>query len=96
MNTNVQSTYTVKLEVPFSSKRLAEIAYHVLRVDKEPKRSGVTKKLSFNENLLQLEFNGGIKQVRVAVNGFFDKLYLMNQTIEFAGPPKSDSYSFFS
>lgn len=39
--------------MPFPSPRLAEIAYHVLRVDPEPKRSGVTKELVVKNNTLE-------------------------------------------
>jgi len=42
------------LSVPFPSSREAEIAYQVLRVDKEPLRSEVTKKLTLNDNLLEM------------------------------------------
>lgn len=41
------------MEVPFPSARLAEIAYHVLRVDVEPKRSGVSKILTVKNNTLE-------------------------------------------
>lgn len=41
------------VEVPFPSARLAEIAYHVLRVDGEPKRSGVSKELIVKNNILE-------------------------------------------
>lgn len=40
------------LEIPLPTKRLAEIAYDVLKVDIEPKRSLVTKVLSVYENFL--------------------------------------------
>lgn len=40
--------------MPFPSAREAEIAYQVLRVDKEPSRGGVTKKLTLNNNLLEV------------------------------------------
>lgn len=44
---------TRNIEVPFPSARLAEVAYHVLRVDGEPKRSGVTKQLALKDNVLE-------------------------------------------
>lgn len=43
----------VNVEIPFPSKRAAEIAYDVLRVDPEPKRNGVRKNLEINENILK-------------------------------------------
>lgn len=39
--------------MPFPSARLAEIAYQVLRVDAEPKRSGVTKELQVKNTILE-------------------------------------------
>jgi hypothetical protein len=44
----------IDIEIPFPTKRLAEIAYHVLRVDTEPKRSGVKKEISFDDNILKV------------------------------------------
>lgn len=40
------------VEIPFPTNRLAEISYHVLRVDSEPKRSGVQKELKLKDNVL--------------------------------------------
>lgn len=42
------------LSIPFPSKREAEIAYQVLIVDKEPSRGSITKKLTLDNNLLQM------------------------------------------
>jgi hypothetical protein len=44
----------VNVTIPFSTKRAAEIAYDVLRVDPEPKRGEVKKKLEINENILKV------------------------------------------
>lgn len=41
------------LSVPFPSGREAEVAYQVLRVDKEPSRGEVTKQLKLNNNILE-------------------------------------------
>lgn len=35
------------------------------------------------------------RQLRVAVNGFLEKLDLISQTIEAFGPPVSDSYDHY-
>ena len=40
-------------EAIFSNKRLAEIAYHVLCVDKEPLRGQVEKHLHVSDNVLK-------------------------------------------
>ncbi|XP_018570277.1 uncharacterized protein LOC108910214 [Anoplophora glabripennis] len=86
----------INIEIPFQSNRIAEIAYDVLRVDKEPKRSGVTKNLSVKENILAVKFSTSLaRQLRVAVNGFFEKLDLISETIEAFGPPVSNSYSHY-
>lgn len=42
------------LSVPFLTAREAEVVYQVLRVDKEPARSGVTKKLILNNNIVEV------------------------------------------
>lgn len=43
----------VSIEVPFPTNRAAEIAYDVLRVDAEPKKGGVKKKLEVTGNILK-------------------------------------------
>lgn len=42
------------IKIPFPSKRQAEIAYDVLRIDAEPKRSAVRKTLELEENILKV------------------------------------------
>lgn len=44
----------VTIAIPFPSKRAAQIAYDVLRIDEEPKRSKVNKTLSLDENILKV------------------------------------------
>lgn len=44
----------VNIDLEFPSKRSAQIAYDVLRVDKEPKRNHVKKEFSLNENNLSV------------------------------------------
>jgi tRNA threonylcarbamoyladenosine modification (KEOPS) complex Pcc1 subunit len=84
------------IEIPFPTKRLAEIAYHVLRVDTEPKRSGVKKEISFDDNILKVQFSAQLaRQLRVAINGFFENINLIAETIEFVGEPVSSEYSHF-
>jgi len=43
-----------ELSVSFPSAREAEIVYQVLRVDEEPPRSDATKKLTLNNNILEV------------------------------------------
>lgn len=85
----------VKISVPFPSSREADIAYQVLKVDSEPKRSGVKKILSVDNNILQANFIGTeAKKVRVGLTSFFDNLTLVSETIKQFGPPEP-SYSYY-
>ncbi|XP_017776879.1 PREDICTED: uncharacterized protein LOC108562893 [Nicrophorus vespilloides] len=86
----------VKLEIPFPTNRLAQIVYDVLKVDQEPKRSGVKKELSVSENILKVKFVSSLaRQSRVAVNSFFESLNLIVETIDFIGEPTSEEYTHF-
>lgn len=40
------------IEVPFIKSRIADVVYHTLRVDTEPKRGGTTKTLAVEGNKL--------------------------------------------
>lgn len=44
--------FSREIKVPFQSNRDAEIAYNVLRIDSEPKRSAVTKLIDLKESNL--------------------------------------------
>lgn len=91
-----ENIYKINIELPFDSQRIAEVAYDVLRVDREPKRSGVSKILYLNDNILHAEFSASLaRQLRVAVNGFLDKVDLITETIEKFGEPVSDSYNYY-
>jgi len=86
----------VEVEIPFPTNRLAEIAYHVLRVDQEPKRSRITKVVWFEDNLLKVVFTGkDPKHLRVATNGFFDNVHLISETDHALGPPLTEKYNHF-
>lgn len=72
-----------QLEIPFSCARHAEIVYNSLRVDAEPKRSGMTKSLKVSENILTVNFEcTEARTMRVSVNTFLDLLILVTQTID--------------
>ncbi|XP_029668557.1 EKC/KEOPS complex subunit LAGE3 [Formica exsecta] len=89
------SDLKVDLSVPFPSAREAEVAYQVLRVDEEPPRSGVTKKLVLKNNILEVSFSGKeARKVRVGLGAFFDSLLLVTETIQQFGPPES-TYSHY-
>ncbi|XP_018405070.1 PREDICTED: uncharacterized protein LOC108781565 [Cyphomyrmex costatus] len=83
------SDLRIELSVPFPSAREAEVVYQVLRVDKEPPRSRITKNLTLNNNILEVSFSGKeARKVRVALTSFFDSLLLVTETIEKFGPPE--------
>lgn len=44
----------VVISIPFPTNRAAQIAYDVLRIDVEPKRSQVKKALSLENNILNV------------------------------------------
>ncbi len=73
----------LNLEVPFNSEKHAEIAWNSLRVDPEPKRSGMTKELSVDGNVLKVRFSCiEARTLRVSVNTFFDLLNLVVKTMD--------------
>ncbi|XP_046396140.1 EKC/KEOPS complex subunit LAGE3 [Ischnura elegans] len=85
--------FKVCLNIPFPTVREAAIAYDVLRVDAEPRRSGVSKKLVLDRNIFKVEFAAEeARQVRVAVHSFMEFLILVSQTMDQFGPPRSDTY----
>ncbi|XP_076256846.1 threonyl-carbamoyl synthesis 6 isoform X1 [Rhynchophorus ferrugineus] len=89
----------IDLELPFGSKRIAEIVFDVLRVDEEPRRSGVCKKLTLEDTLIKVfyrNFSASLtRQLRTALNNFFEKVDLITETIEVIGLPKTESYSYY-
>ncbi|XP_065082246.1 EKC/KEOPS complex subunit Lage3 [Ochlerotatus camptorhynchus] len=90
------SNIVVTLSVPFPSRREAEIAFNVLRIDTEPKRSFIEKSFKLIDNQLLVEFNGQqAKNVRVGVTSFFDSLILCCETLDLFGPAVSDEYGHY-
>lgn len=84
------------LKIPFPTRREAEIAYDVLRVDSEPKRSFIGKSFKLEDNQLLVEFRGEpAKTIRVGVGSFFDALILCCETIEQFGPATSEQYAHY-
>lgn len=91
-----EEQFKIEIQIPLQSKRIAEVMYDVLRVDKEPKRSKVTKLLVVQDNILVANFSAPLAhQLRVAVNGFFEKIDLVSGTIELLGLPVSEKYSHY-
>ncbi|KAG5673557.1 hypothetical protein PVAND_003596 [Polypedilum vanderplanki] len=86
----------VSLVIPFPTKRAAQIAYDVLRIDPEPKRNHIKKHYELNENNLKVEFIGDIaKNVRVALTNFYESIILCVETQKQFGPPVSEEYSHY-
>ncbi|KAH0549323.1 uncharacterized protein LOC123261040 [Cotesia glomerata] len=75
--------FSIKLSIPFPTARDAEIAYQVLRVDSEPKRSCVSKTLTVDNQILNVNFTGKeIRKIRVGLTSFFDSLTLVTETLK--------------
>ncbi|XP_012257780.2 uncharacterized protein LOC105687043 isoform X2 [Athalia rosae] len=86
---------SVSVSVPFPTAREADVAYQVLRVDSEPKRSGVVKILSIEENRLNVQFTGTeARKVRVGLTSFFENLILVVETMKEFGPPVPE-YTYY-
>ncbi|KAL1439102.1 hypothetical protein MTO96_047559 [Rhipicephalus appendiculatus] len=84
---NSQADLSARVSVPFPSDRDAEIVYNSLRIDSDPKRSGCSKKLGLEGNVLTVHFTAKEpKQLRVGVNSFFDFLLLAINTVHRFGP----------
>ncbi len=74
--------HNCELTVPFILARDAEVAYTSMVVDPEPKRSGVTKTLRVEANILTVSFTANeARMLRVAVGAFLDLLILVVETI---------------
>ncbi|KAL2751294.1 Phosphatidylinositol N-acetylglucosaminyltransferase subunit P [Vespula maculifrons] len=81
--------FKVEFSIPFATAREADVVYQVLRVDKEPPRSGVSKNIEQKDNLLQISFfSTEIRKLRVGITSFFDSLTLITETIKQFGPPE--------
>ncbi|XP_035723704.1 EKC/KEOPS complex subunit LAGE3-like isoform X1 [Vespa mandarinia] len=82
--------YKVEFSIAFATTREADVVYQVLRVDKEPPRSGVIKKIEQKDNQLQISFSSTeVRKLRVGITSFFDSLTLVTETIQQFGPPES-------
>lgn len=78
----------------FANERLASIAFQVLAVDREPKRSRVTKDITFSGNAIDVKFSAPtVKSLRTSMNGFLDYLILCQDTIKRFDPSSNNSAS---
>lgn len=86
---------SMKLSVPFASKREAEIAHDVLKVDAEPPRGGVQKSLQLRDDHLLVTFEASeARFLRVGVNSFLEHLILITETLNEFGLPRSTKYGY--
>lgn len=84
------------ITVPFPSIREADIAYQVLRVDPEPKRSGVKKNIQLEGNILKICLCASkASELRVSVTSLMENLILLTETMVQFGPPRSEEYSHY-
>ena len=78
----------MKLDIPFATAREAEIAFDALRVEVEPARSRVKRRLELSGAVLTANFVAdSARSLRVSVNGFLEHVVLVTQTLSQFGPP---------
>lgn len=71
------------IQIPFSTERLASIAFQVLSADREPKRGGVKKDLKLSGKILEVQFFAPTtRTLRTSMGGFLDYLILCQDTIK--------------
>uniref|UniRef100_A0A1D6UNL6 L antigen family member 3 n=1 Tax=Glossina morsitans morsitans TaxID=37546 RepID=A0A1D6UNL6_GLOMM len=82
-NEKVAKDTEATLIIPFASERHAEIAYRVLNVDQEPRRNFVQKDIRLIGDSIEVIFKAGqVKNIRTAINSFFEALLLCTDTIK--------------
>ncbi|KAI8984611.1 CTAG/Pcc1 family [Mycotypha africana] len=71
------------IEIPFKDERLASIAQRVMNVDQELKTDQVHRVITYQGNILQIQFECyNTKMLRVAVNSFLEYLTMVTRTME--------------
>jgi len=76
------------MSIPFPSAKEASIVYDALRVEVEPARSKVTRRLETDGSILKAHFTAQeAKSLRVGVNSFLEHVILSTETIRQFGPP---------
>jgi hydroxymethylpyrimidine pyrophosphatase-like HAD family hydrolase len=75
--------HVAQVRIHFETSVASEIAYKVLRVDREPDRSSATRMLSLEGNYLNADFScSSTKFLQKSVQNFFDMCNLTRQTME--------------
>ncbi|KAM3874229.1 L antigen family member 3-like [Diretmus argenteus] len=76
------------LDVPFPSSREASIALQSLSPDREPRKGGISKRLTVSGSTLSVKWTADEARIlRVSVGSFLDHLSLVVETMEMFGPP---------
>ncbi|XP_030625972.1 L antigen family member 3-like [Chanos chanos] len=87
-NNHTEQKLEFSLEVPLPSAREAHIALQSLSPDREPRKGGITKKLSASGNMLSAHWTADEARIlRVSVGSFLDHLSLVLETMDAFGPP---------
>uniref|UniRef100_A0A3B5MBY4 L antigen family member 3 n=1 Tax=Xiphophorus couchianus TaxID=32473 RepID=A0A3B5MBY4_9TELE len=82
------SSSSTILDIPFPSSREATVALRSLSPDREPRRGGISKRLSVSGSTLSVRWSADEARIlRVSVNSFLDHLSLVVETMELFGPP---------
>lgn len=78
------SSYTIKLSIPLPTPRFAEIFKQALEVDKEVKRSVISKEFKVvDDTIVAVTFTStDLKILRVSVNSFLGLSKLVINTME--------------
>ena len=74
--------FEMEVSVPFPSEREAEVAHNSLRVETEPGRARVTRRLTLQGATLTAAFTAQeLRHLRVSVGSFFEHVVLIAETI---------------
>ena len=72
-----------ELSIPFANANYAQIAFNSLKVDKEPRKDLIKKKLSVDDKHLKVSWSAKEARIlRVSIQSFFDHLSLVLKTID--------------
>ncbi|XP_072285419.1 EKC/KEOPS complex subunit LAGE3 [Pyxicephalus adspersus] len=81
-----------QLDVPFPCSTEAQIAHNSLSPDAEPRKGGVSRTLSVQDNVLSVHWQADEARIlRVSVGSFLEHLSLVVRTMDRFGPALSDS-----
>ncbi|XP_034048107.1 EKC/KEOPS complex subunit Lage3 isoform X2 [Thalassophryne amazonica] len=73
------------VDIPFPSAREASVALKSLSPDEEPRRGGISKRLTVCDNILRWSA-AEARTLRVSVSSFLDHLALVMETMQIFSP----------